>query len=727
MTAHVQGLKDRDASTVPSSDADRVALALDVAGILGSTTTDLRTGLALPDARFAQTFGLDPEACRLGMPAAWMRQIIHPDDLAAFGQARAGALERGGDFAHRLRLRRPAGSFVWVEIRGRVERDADGSPCRVIGVLQDIDDRVAAEEALREAQARAAEAVADLQAILDAAPVAIWIARDVEARLIEGNRTGREVVRVPDPALNLSKSAEEAASAVAHFRVLDPAGREIAPDDLPIQRAARGETLRDFEERVVFDDGEERWLLGHAVPLLDAEGRPRGSVGAFADITARKAAEAGLQRARQAAEVAARHDSLTGLLCRAGFRERLDQELATPGDPRPGRRRALLMLDLDGFKAVNDALGHPAGDRLLREVGLRLRGALREGDLVGRVGGDEFVVLLRHLGGEAEAEAFAQRLLRALGRPYGLDGREIAVSASVGIVFAEEAGESADRLMKRADIALYRAKAAGRLAVRVFEPSMEAEAEARSRLLGELHGAAERGEMRLHYQPILDLGTGRVVGAEALLRWQHPRRGLVGPDAFIPLAEESGEIVPLGAWVLRQACREAAAWPSEVGVSVNLSPRQLRSPDLQATVDDALARAGLAPERLQLEITESMLLEDAEAGVVGLKARGLRVAIDDFGAGYASLGYLRRLAIDTIKVDRGYIAGFLEDARSQAILRAMIGLGQELGLAIVAEGVERPDQAGQLGAMGCTLAQGFMFGRPVPPEAFAELLAHWRP
>ncbi|WP_270935782.1 putative bifunctional diguanylate cyclase/phosphodiesterase [Falsiroseomonas oryzae] len=420
-----------------------------------------------------------------------------------------------------------------------------------------------------------------------------------------------------------------------------------------------------------------------------------------------------------------RTDSLTGLLQRDALLDALSRRCVT--GPGGGTPFALLALDLDRFKAVNDTLGHPVGDALLRAVGRRIRGAIRGGDLAGRIGGDEFAILLPQLTAEAEATALAARLVELLARPFLLDGHSVVTGCSVGIAVFPTDAQEADALLRCADLALYQAKAEGRGDQRRFQPVLRARAEERRRMEADLRAAIGLGQFELHYQPHVDLGTGALAGFEALLRWRHPQRGLVPPGEFVPLAEEIGLIVPIGEWVLRTACREAAGWPdASLGVSVNVSAPQLARRDLAAQVRAALAASGLAPHRLELEVTETALLHDASTALATceeLRALGVRISLDDFGTGYSSLTQLRSFPLDRVKIDRSFVSDVATRAESAAIVRAVAGLGASLGLRTTAEGVETAAQLDQLVANGCTDAQGFLFSRPVPAAEVLALIA----
>ncbi|MGI4945325.1 MAG: putative bifunctional diguanylate cyclase/phosphodiesterase [Janthinobacterium lividum] len=443
------------------------------------------------------------------------------------------------------------------------------------------------------------------------------------------------------------------------------------------------------------------------------------------DVTAHR-------NAKETAAFLARHDVLTSLPNRAMLRDRLEQELARASRGQPF---AVMLLDLDRFKDVNDLFGHPAGDRLLQLAGERIQACMREVDLVARLDGDEFAVVVAEAALPESAGRIAERITAAFAEPFELaspgdDGQSspclATVGVSIGIAVAPGDGASTDALLRHADMALHRAKAEHRGTARFFEPVMDASHLARRQAEHDLRLALDRNELRVFYQPLVSLQTGAIVGFEALLRWQHPTRGLVPPIEFIPLAEETGLILPIGEWVVRTACRDATAWPPGIGVAVNLSAVQFRDPLLVQTIQAALAGSGLAATRLELEITESVLLHDSPATLAmlhALRALGVRVAMDDFGTGYSSLSYLHSFPFDKIKIDRMFICDVLDRVSSGAIVRAIAGLGASLGIATTAEGVETQEQLLRLRLDGCTEAQGYLFSRPVPVSEIGALLA----
>ena len=491
---------------------------------------------------------------------------------------------------------------------------------------------------------------------------------------------------------------------------------------LALQLAVDNET--PYETAALLADGSEAAveLIGRTIPYPD-EVPARAT--AIRDIRERRAIQERLVRQSF-------YDTLTGLPNRSLFMDRVTHALSWT-DPDEATPLAVLLFDLDRFKVINESLGHAVGDRLLAAVGRRLADTLRPADTLARLGGDEFAVLVDGLADEAAAEALARRMIDALAAPFFVEGRDTYVAASVGVAMSRAGGHSAADLLREAEIALYRAKADPSDRVALFRPQMSAVSMDRLELELDLRLAIERDQLRVHYQPLVDLRSGRTLGHEALVRWEHPTRGLMGPLSFIPLAEETGLILPLGDIVLAQACRQARAWQladarlADLVVAVNLSARQFARPDLAARVAAVLAETGLAPASLELEITESLAMSDAEATGVTLRALhelGVRVALDDFGTGYSSLAYLTQLPLDVIKIDRSFVAGLHDSAASLAIVRAVVGLAQGLGIAVTAEGIEREDQLAELIELGCDRGQGFLFSRPAPAaEASRALLA----
>ncbi len=445
-----------------------------------------------------------------------------------------------------------------------------------------------------------------------------------------------------------------------------------------------------------------------------------GTYGVARDITARKKAE-------ELINFQLYHDLLTKLPNRALFQDRLD--LAIAQARCNDRKVAVMFLDLDRFKMVNDSLGHLAGDRLLQAVSARLKACLRDGDTLARVGGDEFNLLLPELASKQDAQGVAEKILQALRTPVEVDGHEIFVSLSIGIALYPDDGDGLETLIRHADMAMYHIKGSGKNDYTFFADSMGSRYAQHLSLETGLRKALERDQFVLHYQPQIDIASGAIVGMEALLRWRHPQRGLVAPGEFIPLAEETGLIVPMGGWVLREACREAARWRCEglapVQMSVNLSALQMERPDMVETVLGALEAAGLPGEALELEITENMLMKDIDQVVCKLRElarNGIRFAVDDFGTGYSSLGYLKLLPLHTLKIDRSFVKDLPAQGHGHSIVAAIIAMAQGLGLNLVAEGVESRAQLGQLACLHCPQAQGFLFSAPVSAEQAQGLL-----
>jgi diguanylate cyclase (GGDEF)-like protein/PAS domain S-box-containing protein len=513
-----------------------------------------------------------------------------------------------------------------------------------------------------------------------------------------------------NPALVRMNGYDDEAELLA--AMVDPANELFVDPARPAEflRWLRKEgRVTDFVSEVYRHKTRERiWVSETAWLIRNAAGEVVGFEGTVTDATERKRTE---DRIAQMA----RHDALTGLPNRLRFTELLSVALA---EGAGGGRLAVAFFDLDRFKAVNDTLGHPAGDALLRVLAARIAALAGPDGLVARFGGDEFA-LVGVGAGEAEAIALAESILAAVRAPVRIEGHEIVLGASVGLALAPRDGADPTRLMKSADIALYCAKADGRDGWRFFAPAMAAELEARQRLELDLRAALDRGEFALAYQPVIRTATGAAVGYEALLRWTHPERGPIAPEDFIAVAEETRLIAPIGAWVLARACADAAAWPQDRDLWVNVSALQLARPEFEAELDAALAASGLPPRRLLIEITETSLMDGrADLGpmIARLRARGLRIALDDFGTGYSSLGYLRRFTFDVIKIDRSFVRD-LAQSETAAIVMSVLDLARRLGIATVAEGVETEAQLTALRVAGCSFVQGHFFGPPVDAAA----------
>ncbi|MCU0728808.1 MAG: EAL domain-containing protein [Sphingopyxis sp.] len=455
-------------------------------------------------------------------------------------------------------------------------------------------------------------------------------------------------------------------------------------------------------------DGETRWWVVSARPSKDSHIAYRGVV---TDITAQRHAE-------EKVSYLAHYDGLTDLPNRFLFNERLYRMLH-----RGSQSAAVMYVDLDHFKSVNDTLGHSVGDRLLQAVARKLEDIVGKTGMVSRFGGDEFAILLppRRIN---SADRLAKKIVHALAEPVSLGDHDVVVGASIGIAIAPKDADTAEALLRKADLALYAAKAKGRGQALPFESGMDDAAQARRQIEMDLRSAIPQAQLRLHYQPLIDSGSGDTIGYEALIRWEHPDHGVIMPDTFIPVAEDTGLIIPIGEWAIRQALDDAAHWPAHVGVAINLSPLQMRSPTLVSTVISALANSGVAADRVTLEITESVLMQDSDANIQTLhklRSFGIQIALDDFGTGYSSLNYLRSFPFSKIKIDRCFIAEIDQRDDCRAIVRSVVDLAASLGMTTIAEGVERTDQAEALRDQGCHELQGFLYSKALPVDQLSDL------
>jgi diguanylate cyclase (GGDEF)-like protein len=527
---------------------------------------------------------------------------------------------------------------------------------------------------------------------------------DRDQKLIVCNRRFSEIYRLSPDQTAIGTSLLD----IINHRLARGSFPEMTRADYLARRQTLSRAAEPYDVTDEFRDG--RTVSMHYQPMPNG-----GWVTTHEDITEKRHAEACLV-------FMARHDALTELPNRTLFQERMESAIAMT---RMGTESALLCLDLDGFKVINDTLGHPAGDQLLRGVAERLSSALREVDTVARLGGDEFAIVQVGLSSAEQAAILADRIIKLIRQPFDLDGRNVGIGVSIGISIAPSDGTSTGTLLRNADIALYLAKIEGRGTYRFFEPEMDARVQLRRVLELDLRNAVPARDFALHYQPFLDLRSGKVTGFEALARWNHPVRGLVEPADFIPIAEATGLIIPIGEWALRKACLEASHWPPDIGIAVNLSPAQLSGGHLLDVVKEALAVSGLAPNRLELEITESVLLQKTDESLAllhQLRATGIRIALDDFGTGYSSLSYLRGFPFDKIKIDQSFIRDIETNNDSAVIVSAIIGLARGLGMTVTAEGVETERQLATLREQGCTEVQGHLFSRAHPGDAVPGLI-----
>ena len=605
------------------------------------------------------------------------------------------------------RWRRPDGQTLWI--RSRMHRQIEQGEVKAeFGVVQDISNERAALQAAADQLAAAQQSEARFRSLTELSSDWYW-EQDTEYRFVrvDGGVDGHHGL-LSNNFIGLTR--------------WNSGAEGVTAAQWDVHRAAleARETFHDFEMCRRSPDGTVIWVSISGAPIFDSHGIFTGYRGTGREITARKQAEADIERL-------AFYDVLTSLPNRRLLVDRLAQAVASSA--RRGCFGALLFIDLDNFKVLNDTRGHHMGDELLKQVALRLTECVRAIDTVARLGGDEFVIMLEDLGSvevdaAAQAEAIGKKILVATNKHFVLGDQQHHSSPSIGVTLFFNQQQSVDELLQRADLAMYQSKAAGRNTLRFFDPVMQAAASARAVLEIELRHALQQQEFSLHYQPVVDENSA-MTGVEALLRWCHPRRGMVSPAEFIPVAEQAGLIIPLGQWVLQAACAQLVAWNGSVAtrkltMAVNVSARQFRHPDFTEQLLDLLRVSGANPYRLKLELTESMLLSDFDDVIVKmgeLRSIGVNFALDDFGTGYSSLSYLKRLPLDQLKIDQSFVRDVLTDANDAAIARTILSLAQSLDLSVVAEGVETAGQRDFLLQMGCKSFQGYFFGRPVAVDA----------
>ncbi|MGH8136988.1 MAG: putative bifunctional diguanylate cyclase/phosphodiesterase [Steroidobacteraceae bacterium] len=634
-------------------------------------------------------------------------ELVIPEDRMWVREAIRCAVEESRAFDLEYRIAHADGDVRWVWERGTGVADEHGKPIALEGLIQDITQRKSAEHALREAERR-------YHGLFDNAIEGIFRST-VEGHFLDANPALAHIYGFDSP-----RDLMAWVSDIGRQLYVEKQRR----DEFMHIVKARG-SVTGFESQVYRRNGDIIWISENARAIFAEDGKPVGYEGTVEDITERRLYQVRIEHQ-------ANYDTLTGLANRSLLQDRLQQALLTAASS--GRRIAVAFVDLDRFKFINDSLGHHVGDELLKSAAARLKSCVRDCDTVARLGGDEFVLLINgHTGPEYVRQLMA-RMLAAVSQPWVIEQGEFLVSCSIGVALHPEDGEEALTLLKHADSAMYRAKDSGRNNFQFFTRELNALMTERLELETHLRRALERQQFVLRYQPRVNLVTGQIVGAEALLRWRIPQRGTIPPRRFIALAEETGLIVPIGKWVLQSACAQNKAWQDAglppIVVSVNVSPRQFRQENLLQTVAEALQSTGLDPHFLELELTESMVMHDAPQLVAmldELKELGVQIAVDDFGTGYSSLSYLKRFPVDRLKVDRSFVEHMTTEADDATIVRAIIALGHNLGLKVVAEGVESAQQSRALRAYQCDEAQGFLFSRPVSARDLPRLLTRSRP
>jgi diguanylate cyclase (GGDEF)-like protein/PAS domain S-box-containing protein len=663
---------------------------------LGSWNYDLADGTLSWSEEMFRMFGVSPETFMPNIES--LIHLIHSEDrsamLAWIAACEAG--EKPGELEFRAVL--PDGTVRVISGRGELVHSADGRPAHLSGTANDITERRLADEGLHLARF-----------CIDHAAIGIF-------RIEEDGR----IVEVNDQACSsLGYSREDLCTRMVFDIDPDLTREWWFEHRLGLMSDKGSKTIETHHRR---KDGSI-YPVEVTINYLEYAGRPL-AYSFVTDITERKYHEEQLRHL-------ATHDELTGLANRTLLLDRLEQTMHYAR--RSGRLVAVMLLDLDRFKVVNDSLGHAFGDMLLCSVAQRLKQSVREADTVARLGGDEFVILLAEVAEVEDAGLVAAKILRLLAEPHRLDDREITLTASLGVSLFPRDSDDGPTLIRNADTAMYRAKRNESSTFVFYSPEMNQRIRETLELEGALRQALEREEFCLHYQPKVDLASGRVIGCEALVRWHHPQRGMVSPADFIPLAEETGLIVPLGTWVLKEACRQAKAWQTEglpsPSVAVNLSARQFRTGNLPRLLQEILQDTHLNPDLLELELTESMVMDDpaaAERTMFSLKDLGVKLSLDDFGTGYSSLNYLRWFPVDSLKIDRSFIRDVATDPSGASVVTSVIDIAHNLGLTAVAEGVETREQLAFLTGCGCDILQGYLFSKPLPPEEFTNLLREGR-
>jgi diguanylate cyclase (GGDEF)-like protein/PAS domain S-box-containing protein len=634
--------------------------------------------------------------------------FVHPEDRAASIESARSLLARAGSASlQTFRLRHADGTYRWVECTSVNLLDHQ-QVSGILNTFRDITVRKEAEDRVRDNEER-------LQALLMNADGAILVV-DPRGTVTWASPSAELLWGLPSDSL-LGDSVTQ---------LIHPDDRREVIRQFSKLAGARPESTLRLEARMRHGDGSWRWYESIFTNRIDAPA-VNGIVANVRDTTERVLGEHALRESERQLEHQANHDPLTGLPNRTLLLDRIEMALARSS--RNGSSMAVLFCDVDHFKVVNDSQGHSQGDVLLVAVAQRLVAAIRPGDTIARFGGDEFIVLCEDLRDGHEASIIAQRIAAELAAPFTLADAEVFVTISIGISHASDGSPDAEALIRNADAAMYQAKARGRGRAEVFDDDMRARAVERHQIETSLRRAVARRQLQVHYQPIVDLRTDRVTGFEALVRWKHPSRGILYPATFMAIAEDTGLIVPLGAWIFDQACAQAGRWQDrqrdDLSIAINLSACQLADPSLIDDISSVLAATRIDPGHVHVEITESVLMHDVDASMEvldRLKVLGVRVAIDDFGTGYSSFSYLRRFPVDILKIDQSYIQAIGVDGDADAIVESLINLGHTLGLDVVAEGVETEAQLAALRALGCDFAQGFFIARALPPAVVGERL-----
>lgn len=683
---HRHAVRYREKQRAITTSEERLRLALE-ATHNGLWDLDMTSQRVFFSDSYAALLGIDRAA--LGDTREQWIEYVHPDDRERVLQKIEVNLQRA-DYQNTYRMRHADGSYRWIHSRGSLLYNAAGKPMRFIGIASDITQRRADEDSLRQAAA-----------VFDATQEGVLVT-DAEQRIVHVNPAFSRIT---------GYASEEI---LGQMPTLLKSGRhdEVFYHNMWQALQQRGAWAGEVWNRRKGGEIYPQWQCIRVIH--DTQGCISHYVAVFSDITA-------LKRSQRELDYLAHHDPLSNLPNRLLFTERVTHALERSSDEQPG---AVLLIDLDHFKHINESLGHNVGDLLLKAIGERLQQVIPSGCTLARLGGDEFGLLHDQCGEAALAAELAQQLLNSLEAPFRLDGHELYISASIGISLFPHDADSVDQVLRNADSALFKAKNSGRESFAFYEQELTDYARQRVELASSLRHAFENEELRVFYQPLHDLRDGQKVGQEALVRWQHPERGLLPPAEFIPIAEDNGMIAAIDLWVLEQACRQMVHWNKEQNgpgfVAVNVSSRLFGRGELDLRVAHVLAETGLDPAQLELEVTESAVMEDPAAALSLLKrlrALGVRLAIDDFGTGYSSLARLKRLPVHKLKLDQSFVRGLPNDSEDAAIARAVIALGHSLGLKVLAEGIETAEQADFLRNLDCDYGQGYHFGRPQPAVA----------